>query len=99
MLWFSLGASLDEEELLSNLATKVGKFGGSSWIGVVTPLLSNFCFLKLFYREAQGLFVWFLVNFICQPVHSSHLVVICELHLSLRFLSGFGASFSFLAAF
>ena len=68
--------------------TKVGKFGGSSWIGVVTPLLSNFCFLKLFYREAQGLFLWFLVNFNCQPVHSSHLVVICELHLSLRFLSG-----------
>ena len=31
-------------------------------------------------------------------MHSSHLVVICELHLSLRFVSGFGASFSFLAA-
>ena len=31
-------------------------------------------------------------------MHSSHLVVICELHLSLRFLSGFGASFPFLAA-
>ena len=44
-------------------------------------------------------FLMVLVNLNCQPVHSPHLVVICELHLGLRIVSGFGASFSFLAAF
>ena len=57
MLWFSLGASLDEEELLSNLATKVGKFGGSSWIGVVTPFVKQFLFSETILQRSPRSFL------------------------------------------